>query len=200
MPAGRVRMGAGLAVALLVDHRQSAWPPPGATARPDVPLGQAAAADAPGPCPITMAQSAITDGKVGTGWTVTTGDTPRAFRVRGPGHARGRHRARPRPHHHQGQRPAREARHQPGWRHLVGHVGVTRLHRRQARGRHLLRLLGRPVAHRGHDASTADGAHHRLLHGRGPRAHVRPAAAASAGDGRARGRACGRPPCRRSAD
>ncbi len=37
---------------------------------------------APAACPATMATSKITEGKVGTGWTVTSGDTPRPFKVR----------------------------------------------------------------------------------------------------------------------
>lgn len=39
-------------------------------------------ASAPAACPPTMATSRITERLVGTGWTVTSGDTPRPFRVR----------------------------------------------------------------------------------------------------------------------
>lgn len=40
------------------------------------------AANAPVPCPATMATSKIREGMVGTGWTVVSGDTPKPFRVR----------------------------------------------------------------------------------------------------------------------
>ncbi len=80
MPAGRVRVGAGLVVALMMTAAAGALPV-GATS-----VGPSAAADtrsdAPAPCPSLLAESAMHAGMVGTGWTVTTGDTPRAFQVK----------------------------------------------------------------------------------------------------------------------
>ncbi len=83
MPAGRVRIGAGL-VAALVMTISSGGLPVGAGARPaaDGTTSAAAVTEAPGACPSLLAESGIVEGMVGTGWTVTTGDTPRPFRVK----------------------------------------------------------------------------------------------------------------------
>ena len=83
MPAGRVRVGAGLAVALVMTAASGAMPV-GATSQPSAQGTASAAAvgDAPGTCPSLLAESGIQTGMVGTGWTVTNGDTPRPFRVR----------------------------------------------------------------------------------------------------------------------
>ncbi len=90
MPAGRVRACAGLTVALVLTSLGSsgagAWSAQGTDAASvSASRGMTAAASAiapPGPCPTTMAQSSIKADMVGTGWTVTSGDTPRPFRVR----------------------------------------------------------------------------------------------------------------------
>ena len=83
MPAGRVRFGAGL-VAALVMTIISGGLPAGAVGR-EAAAGTssaAAVAEAPGACPSLLAESGIVEGMVGTGWTVTTGDIPKPFRVK----------------------------------------------------------------------------------------------------------------------
>ena len=83
MSAARARRSASLAVALILAAALGT-PPVGATSRPAVTGSQPAVSvsEAPEACPTFMRTSAITADMVGTGWTVTTGDTPRAFRVR----------------------------------------------------------------------------------------------------------------------
>jgi len=75
-------MGAGLVVALMMTATTGAMPV-GATSRRSAQVADPSAVvtDAPGTCPSLLAESGIQAGMVGTGWTVTTGDTPRAFRV-----------------------------------------------------------------------------------------------------------------------
>ena len=76
-------MRAGLVVALMLTLLAGAAPVSagsGQSIANRVP--STATSAAPGPCPTILAQTAILPDMVGTGWTVTTGDTPRPFRVR----------------------------------------------------------------------------------------------------------------------
>ncbi len=82
-PAGRVRGSAGLAVALSMTLAIGVSPIRAATAGdPGTAASAGTSADAPGSCPATLAETDIDAGMVGTGWTVTTGDHPRPFRVK----------------------------------------------------------------------------------------------------------------------
>ncbi len=84
MPTGRVRVYAGIVVAVVTAAAIGASPVAASrTSRmTDAPARISATSEAPVPCPQVLGESAINTGMAGTGWTVTSGDAPRAFRVR----------------------------------------------------------------------------------------------------------------------
>ncbi len=82
MPAGRVRVCAGIAVALAMTVGVGTGPVGASQRSASVRSATTSTLVAPGPCPATIGEAAVTEGMVGTGWTVTTGDTPRPFRVK----------------------------------------------------------------------------------------------------------------------
>ena len=91
----------------------------------------APAAAAPGECPSIPPTASVTKGMVGEGWTVSEGTTPEQFDIEVLGVLPNR--ARPRHDHGRDAEP----RHKRRRRHLVRHVRIARLRRREAdrRGR-----------------------------------------------------------------
>ncbi|MCY7417250.1 MAG: hypothetical protein LH650_01915, partial [Chloroflexi bacterium] len=75
-------MSAGIAVALAMTVGVGSGPVGASQRSTSVRSAPTSTLVAPGTCPATIGEAAVTEGMVGTGWTVATGDTPRPFRVK----------------------------------------------------------------------------------------------------------------------